>query len=119
VISSISDYRYCQQKKLCIYGEFVWWHNNKSIWVLACCQAEPIDQIVQVLATPVWELLLSGKVNPTQCEAVTMVAAQVMGNNTAVTVGGSNGHFELNCYKPMMVRNVLLYYDTIISLFGS
>lgn len=50
---------------------------------------------------------ITGKVNPTQCEAVTMVAAQVMGNNTAVTVGGSNGHFELNCYKPMMVRNVL------------
>ena len=45
-----------------------------------------------------------GKVNPTQCEAMTMVAAQVMGNNVAVTVGGSNGHFELNVFKPMMVR---------------
>lgn len=49
----------------------------------------------------------SGKVNPTQCEAITMVAAQVMGNQTAVSVGGSNGHFELNVFKPMMVRNVL------------
>ncbi|CAC5363867.1 E4.2.1.2B [Mytilus coruscus] len=51
--------------------------------------------------------IMPGKVNPTQCEAVTMVAAQVMGNNTAISVGGSGGHFELNCYKPMMVRNVL------------
>ena len=50
---------------------------------------------------------MPGKVNPTQCEAITMVAAQVMGNQTAVTVGGSNGHFELNVFKPMMVRNVL------------
>ena len=49
----------------------------------------------------------TGKVNPTQCEAVTMVAAQVMGNNVAVSVGGSNGHFELNAFKPMIVRNVL------------
>ena len=52
-------------------------------------------------------LFLLGKVNPTQCEAITMVAAQVMGNHVAVTVGGSNGHFELNVFKPMMVANVL------------
>jgi len=51
--------------------------------------------------------IMPGKVNPTQCEAITMVAAQVMGNNVAVSVGGSNGHFELNVFKPMMVRNVL------------
>ncbi|RDD38425.1 Fumarate hydratase, mitochondrial [Trichoplax sp. H2] len=51
--------------------------------------------------------IMPGKVNPTQCEAITMVAAQVMGNHTAVTIGGSNGHFELNVFKPMMVRNVL------------
>lgn len=50
---------------------------------------------------------IAGKVNPTQCEAITMVAAQVMGNHVAVTVGGSNGHFELNVFKPMMVANVL------------
>merc|ERR1712038_739738 len=51
--------------------------------------------------------IMPGKVNPTQCEAITMVAAQVMGNHVAVTIGGSNGHFELNVFKPMMVRNVL------------
>ncbi|KAK9511904.1 hypothetical protein O3M35_000465 [Rhynocoris fuscipes] len=51
--------------------------------------------------------IMPGKVNPTQCEAITMVAAQVMGNHVAVTIGGSNGHFELNVFKPLMVSNVL------------
>lgn len=51
--------------------------------------------------------IMPGKVNPTQCEAITMVAAQVMGNQVAVSVGGSNGHFELNVFKPLIVRNVL------------
>lgn len=51
--------------------------------------------------------IMPGKVNPTQCEAITMVAAQVMGNHVACTIGGSNGHFELNVFKPLMVRNVL------------
>merc|ERR1712223_65555 len=51
--------------------------------------------------------IMPGKVNPTQCEAITMVAAQVMGNHVAVTVGGSNGHFELSVFKPLMVSNVL------------
>jgi fumarate hydratase class II len=51
--------------------------------------------------------IMPGKVNPTQCEAMTMVCAQVMGNHTAVTVAGSNGHFELNVFKPVMVYNVL------------
>ncbi|CAE7812841.1 fh [Symbiodinium sp. KB8] len=51
--------------------------------------------------------IMPGKVNPTQCEALTMVAAQVMGNHVAITVGGSNGHFELNVFKPMMVYNFL------------
>lgn len=51
--------------------------------------------------------IMPGKVNPTQCEAMTMVCAQVMGNHVAVTIGGSNGHFELNVFKPMMVSNVL------------
>jgi fumarate hydratase class II len=50
---------------------------------------------------------MPGKVNPTQCEALTMVCAQVMGNNTAVTVGGMSGHFELNVFKPLIIRNVL------------
>jgi fumarate hydratase, class II len=51
--------------------------------------------------------IMPGKVNPTQCEALTMVCAQVMGNHVAVTVGGSNGHFELNVFKPLIIRNVL------------
>lgn len=51
--------------------------------------------------------IMPGKVNPTQSEAMTMVAAQVMGNHVAITVGGSNGHFELNVFKPMMAYNVL------------
>lgn len=51
--------------------------------------------------------IMPGKVNPTQCESMTMVCAQVMGNHTAVTVGGSNGHFELNVFKPLIIRNVL------------
>ncbi|TMW49172.1 hypothetical protein DOY81_005762 [Sarcophaga bullata] len=51
--------------------------------------------------------IMPGKVNPTQCESMTMVAAQVMGNQVAVTVGGSNGHFELNVFKPLVVSNVL------------
>lgn len=51
--------------------------------------------------------IMPGKVNPTQSEAMTMVAAQVMGNHVAITVGGSNGHFELNVFKPMMAYNIL------------
>ncbi|CAL8282336.1 unnamed protein product [Merluccius merluccius] len=51
--------------------------------------------------------IMPGKVNPTQCEAMTMVAAQVMGNHVAVTIGGSNGHFELNVFKPLIIKNVL------------
>merc|ERR1719495_2970123 len=51
--------------------------------------------------------IMPGKVNPTQCKAITMVAGQVMGNHVAVTVGGSNGHFELNVFKPVIVDNVL------------
>ncbi|XP_029449880.1 fumarate hydratase, mitochondrial isoform X2 [Rhinatrema bivittatum] len=51
--------------------------------------------------------IMPGKVNPTQCEALTMVAAQVMGNHVAVTIGASNGHFELNVFKPMIIKNVL------------
>jgi fumarate hydratase class II len=51
--------------------------------------------------------IMPGKVNPTQCEAITMCCAQVMGNHTAVTVGGSNGHFELNVFKPLIIKNVL------------
>ncbi len=51
--------------------------------------------------------IMPGKVNPTQCEALTMVCAQVMGNNTTVSIAGSNGHFELNVFKPVIIYNVL------------
>lgn len=51
--------------------------------------------------------IMPGKVNPTQCESLTMVCAQVMGNHVAVTVGGMSGHFELNVFKPLIVSNVL------------
>ncbi len=51
--------------------------------------------------------IMPGKVNPTQAEAMTMVCCQVMGNHTAITIGGSQGNFELNVYKPMMIHNLL------------
>ncbi|MCH5596743.1 class II fumarate hydratase [Niabella ginsengisoli] len=51
--------------------------------------------------------IMPGKVNPTQCEALTMIAAQVMGNDVAISVGGANGHFELNVFKPVMIYNFL------------
>ena len=51
--------------------------------------------------------IMPGKVNPTQCEAMTMVCAQVMGNDVAITVGGAQGHYELNVFKPVMAANFL------------
>ena len=51
--------------------------------------------------------IMPGKVNPTQCEALTMVCAQVIGNDVATSIGGMNGHFELNVYKPLMAYNIL------------
>ena len=51
--------------------------------------------------------IMPGKVNPTQCEAITMVCAQVMGNNVAISIAGSNGHFELNVFKPVIIYNLL------------
>ncbi len=51
--------------------------------------------------------IMPGKVNPTQCEALTMIAAQVMGNDVAISVGGATGHFELNVFKPMIIHNFL------------
>jgi fumarate hydratase class II len=63
--------------------------------------------------------IMPGKVNPTQCEALTMVCCQVFGNNTAVTVAGSQGHFELNVYKPVMayalLQSVRLLGDAAVS----
>jgi len=57
--------------------------------------------------------IMPGKVNPTQCEALTMVCCQVIGNHTAITIGGSQGHFELNVFKPMMI-NALLHSVQIL-----
>ena len=51
--------------------------------------------------------IMPGKVNPTQCEALTMVCAQVMGNDVAISIGGTQGHYELNVFKPMMAANIL------------
>jgi fumarate hydratase, class II len=64
--------------------------------------------------------IMPGKVNPTQCEAMTMVCTQVMGNHTAITFAGSQGHFELNVFKPVMAYNALqsvrLLADACVSL---
>ncbi len=64
--------------------------------------------------------IMPGKVNPTQCEAMTMVCAQIMGNHTTITVAGAQGHFELNVFKPVIVYNVLqsirLLADAVNSL---
>ena len=57
--------------------------------------------------------IMPGKVNPTQCEAVMMVCANVIGNHTGITVAGSHGHFELNVFKPMIAHNVLQSIDLI------
>lgn len=51
--------------------------------------------------------IMPGKVNPTQCEALTMIACQIIGNHTAVTIGGTNGHFELNVFRPMIIHNII------------
>src|SRR5580700_8869587 len=63
--------------------------------------------------------IMPGKVNPTQCEAVTMVCCQVFGNNTTITVAGSQGHFELNVYKPViafaMLQSIRLLADVSVS----
>ena len=52
--------------------------------------------------------IMPGKVNPTQCEALTMVCAQVIGNDTAISIGGMQGHFELNVFKPVIIYNLLM-----------
>lgn len=51
--------------------------------------------------------IMPGKVNPTQCEAITMVCAQVMGNHVTISIAGSNGHFELNVFKPVIIKNII------------
>ena len=57
--------------------------------------------------------IMPGKVNPTQCEAVTMVCVKVIGNHTGITLAGSHGHFELNVFKPLIAHNILQSIDLI------
>ena len=57
--------------------------------------------------------IMPGKVNPTQCEAVTIVCAKVIGNHTGITLAGSHGHFELNVFKPLIAYNVLQSIDIL------
>ena len=62
---------------------------------------------IQLPANEPGSSIMPGKVNPTQCEAITMVCAQVMGNDVAISVAGAQGHYELNVFKPMMAKNIL------------
>ena len=57
--------------------------------------------------------IMPGKVNPTQCEAVTMVCVKVIGNHNGITIAGSHGHFELNVFKPLIAHNILQSIDLI------
>ena len=56
---------------------------------------------------------MPGKVNPTQCEAVTMVCVKVIGNHNGITIAGSHGHFELNVFKPLIAHNILQSIDLL------
>ncbi|CAF4277016.1 unnamed protein product [Rotaria sp. Silwood2] len=75
---------------------------EEILYIDFCCEGELI-----LPENEPGSSIMPGKINPTQCEAMTMVAAQVMGNHVAVTVGGSMGHFELNVFKPLIIKNVL------------
>ena len=77
-----------------------------DIRLLACGPRAGLGELLLPANEP-GSSIMPGKVNPTQAEALTMVCAQVMGNDVAVTVGGTQGHFELNVFKPMMARNIL------------
>ena len=57
--------------------------------------------------------IMPGKVNPTQCEAVTMVCVKVIGNHTGITLAGSHGHFELNVFKPLIAHNIMQSIDLL------
>jgi fumarate hydratase class II len=63
--------------------------------------------------------IMPGKVNPTQCEALTMVCTQVMGNHTTITIAGSQGHFELNVFKPVMIYNFIQSVDLLATAMQS
>ena len=81
-------------------------HIANNIRLLASGPRTGISEIILPANEP-GSSILPGKVNPTQCEALTMVCAQVMGNDTAVTVAGSHGHFQLNVFKPVIIHNLL------------
>ena len=57
--------------------------------------------------------IMPGKINPTQCEAVTMVCVKVIGNHTGITLAGTHGHFELNVFKPLIAHNILQSIDIL------
>lgn len=82
-------------------------HIGNNIRLLASGPRTGIGEIVLPENEP-GSSIMPGKVNPTQCEALTMVCAQVIGNDTAVSVAGTHGHFQLNVFKPVMAYNVLL-----------
>jgi len=82
-------------------------HIANNIRMLASGPRTSIGEIVLPANEP-GSSIMPGKVNPTQCEALTMVCAQVIGNDTAVAVAGTHGHFQLNVFKPVMAYNVLL-----------
>jgi fumarate hydratase, class II len=82
-------------------------HIGNNIRLLASGPRTGIGEIVLPANEP-GSSIMPGKVNPTQCEALTMVACQVIGNDAAVTVAGTHGHFQLNVFKPVMAFNVLM-----------
>ncbi len=82
-------------------------HIANNIRLLASGPRTSIGEIILPANEP-GSSIMPGKVNPTQCEALTMVCAQVIGNDTAVTVAGTHGHFQLNVFKPVMAYNVLM-----------
>ncbi len=81
-------------------------HVGNAVRVLASGPRCAIGEIT-IPANEPGSSIMPGKVNPTQAEALTMVCAQVIGNDVAVSVGGSHGHFQLNVFKPVMIRNLL------------
>ena len=87
-------------------------HIANNIRLLASGPRTGIGEIVLPANEP-GSSIMPGKVNPTQCEALTMVAAQVVGNDAAVTVAGTHGQFQLNVFKPVMAYNVLMSADLI------
>ncbi|MEM8745649.1 MAG: class II fumarate hydratase [Actinomycetota bacterium] len=82
-------------------------HIANNIRMLASGPRTSIGEIVLPANEP-GSSIMPGKVNPTQCEAMTMVCAQVIGNDAAVSVAGTHGHYQLNVFKPVMAYNVLL-----------